>query len=123
MTALERIVARRIWFVPGVMVYGSADNLGFGMLSIESISGQTGVFYQSIEIGEDRQIVRFDSLTDHRGNRLPSTISAPRVIPRSRCEYPVFVTGPEADESFALAKSPSADGPVTVDLLIVELGA
>lgn len=112
-----------MWFVPGVMIYGSADNLGFGMLIAESIGGQTHVYHESIEIGEDRQVVRFDSLTDHRGNRLPSNIPAARVIPRSRSEYPVFLTGAESEESFAIAKASSASGPVTADLLIVELGA
>lgn len=112
-----------MWFVPGVMVYGSADNLGFGMLIAESIGGQTHVYHESIEIGEHRQVVRFDSLTDHRGNRLPSKIPAARVIPRSRSEYPVFLTGTESEESFAIAKASSASGPVTADLLIVELGA
>lgn len=123
MTALERVTARRIWFVPGVTVYGSATGAEFGVLLSEMINGQRAVYYQSILTGDDIQRIRFDSLTDHRGNRLPAEISVPRVIPRSRSEQPVFVTSIESNESFTIARPGTAQRPVTADLLIVELGA
>ncbi len=122
MSALERVTARRVWFVPGVMVYGAADSVGLGMLIAETIGSQRGVYYQTMEVGADRQHIRFDSLVDHRGNRLPSTIRAPRVIPRSRSEYAVFVTATESDESFVIARESHSPGPVVADLLVVELG-
>lgn len=123
MSALERITARRVWFVPSVMVYGSPDSTGFGALLSETVGDQRIVYYQTVEIGDDRQHVRYDSLVDHRGNRLPTRIESPRVIPRARSEYAVFVTAPESEESFVIARASTSPGAVVADLLIVELGS
>lgn len=64
----------------------------------------------------------FSDLTDHRGNQLPSTIASPRVIIRPRSSDTAFVISEESETNFKIARDPDASGPVTVDLLVVEMG-
>jgi len=122
MTGLELVTARRIWFVPDLTVWGQPSLGEHDYLALENTNGTTSAYHGTVSLCRQDQQVRFDTLTDHRGNTLPASISAPRIIPRSRGIEPVFIVGRESTESFRIARESSDPAPVTVDLLIIELG-
>jgi hypothetical protein len=122
MPALQRITARRTWLVHDFSVWGTPTlgELEFLISEFPIASGE--IYYGTADIGDSAQTIEFGQLTDHRGNSLPSTISSPHVIVRSHSQTPVFLVGRESDSSFKIAHDPSTSGPVTVDLLITEMG-
>ncbi len=123
MTAgLEKVTARRAWFVPGFVVWGLPvwDEIDF--LVSEKVGTQETVLYATGDIGGNAQQVSFGDLTDHRGNRLPGTIASPRVIVRQRGHDTAFIMAEESPVDFKIARDPESTGPVMVDLLIVEMG-
>lgn len=121
-TGIEHVTSRRLWFVPDVVVWGTPGLGEVHYLTVEDIDSTVSVLYGHSGIEPAEQQVSFQQLVDHRGNQLPDTISSPVVIPRSRSQHAVFVTGCESNEHFKIASAPGAPGPVTVDLLIMELG-
>lgn len=123
MSIRENILVRRAWFVPGLAVYGlpSADTVGY--LVVQRHGAEATVFHAEARTGESSQVVPFASLTDHRGNPLPESINTPRVIIRPRSAETAFLTREESNREFAIARDPETTGPVTVDLLIMEMGA
>jgi len=123
MSIREDVLVRRAWFVPGLVVYGSPADESCGFLTLERLDGEATIGYSAAPEATGVQTVAFDSLTDHRGNQLPAVIDAPRVILRPRSASSVFLVREESDEEFAVARDPEATGPVTVDLLIMEMGA
>lgn len=120
---LERVKSHRVWFVPNLLVWGLPSWGGLELLILEQVDSELTIGYNSIGIGDTEQAVHFEDLTDHRGNSLPHSLSAPRVIVRSRTAASAFVVATESDTSFKIARDPDADGPVTVDLMVVEMGA
>lgn len=120
---LEKVKSRRVWFVPNFVVWGLPVWAEIEFLAVEKVASDKAVFYGSLDIGDTSQQAAFSDLTDHRGNQLPSTISSPRVFVRLRSQEVVFVVGEESDTTFKIARDPDASGPVTVDLLVVEMGA
>ncbi|MEE8576222.1 MAG: hypothetical protein V3T31_03115 [candidate division Zixibacteria bacterium] len=123
MSALEEVLARRIWSVPGFMVYGLPGVGEIGMLVAETIGSETAIHYATADITGQTQLVQFADLVDHRGNSLPATIDTPRLFIRPRSEWSAFVIGEESDESFRIARHPDAPGPVTCDLIVMEIGS
>jgi hypothetical protein len=121
-TGIDRVTARRIWFVPDFVVWGLPSLGEHDFLAIEQVEGTRSVYYGSATISQNEQFASFDQLVDHRGNHLPASLSAARVIPRSKSRAAVFVVGQEASDGFKIARDPVSDSPVTADLLIVELG-
>ena len=119
---LEKVKSRRVWFIPNFIVWGLPVWGEIEFLAVEQVASDKAVFYGSLDIGDTAQQVAFSDLTDHRGNPLPSTISSPRVLVRLRSQEAVFVVGEESDTTFKIARDPDASGPVTVDLLVVEMG-
>ena len=122
LTGLERLTSNRTWLVPGVIVWGQAGIGEVYYLAAEEVDTDTSSYFGRAEIGQADQEV-YEQLTDHRGNSLPASIDSPRVVPMSRSQYPVFLVGDGSDERFKIARSPEAPGPVTADLLVMELGA
>lgn len=121
--ALERINARRVWFVPEVEVWGLPASTTIEFLTLEQVESNKTVGYTEMGIGESAQLLSFSALIDHRGNSLPPTIQTPRVLVRSRGTESAFVVGQETDSAFKLARDPATSGPVTVDLLVIEMGS
>ncbi len=121
-TGFERVTARRVWFVPTFVVWGLPAWDVVEFLTVEKIGPNEAVLYGSLDIGGTAQNVTFSDLTDHRGNQLPSAIASPRVIIRPRSSDTAFVIGQESQTNFKIARDPNASGPVTVDLLVVEMG-
>jgi DNA transposition AAA+ family ATPase len=110
-----------MWFVPGLEVWGIANWGRIDYLVAEQVAGSTGILYGNQGLGDDAQSVLFADLTDHRGNKLPDSIEEARILVRSRSADAVYVVGEESAAGFKIARDPAAEGPVTVDLLVVEL--
>ena len=121
-SGLERVTARRVWFVPDFMVWGLPNVGQIECIATEITGASANVMFGVVDIGDGPQEVRFGQLTDHRGNSLPSTINAPRVIPRSRSADAVFVVETESPTGFRIARASSGNAPAPVDLLVMELG-
>ena len=118
----ELVTARRIWFVPDIVVWGLARTAEIEYLVEETVEAISTVLFGSIDISDSTQQVNFADLIDHRGNNLPVTIASPRVLIRSKTEHLVFVIGNESDKSFKIARQANATGVTTVDLLVTEMG-
>lgn len=116
-------VARRMWFIPGFEVWGLADWGQVDYLVTEQTAGSTYILYGHQGLGDDAQGVLFADLVDHRGNSLPATIDAARVMVRPKSAEAAYLVGDESPTGFKLARDPAAGGPVSVDLLIVEMGS
>jgi len=119
---LERVQTHRMWFVPEFEIWGLAEWGTADFLVLEQIGSESTIGFGSHSLGGDAQAVTFESLTDHRGNHLPDTIAAARVIVRPRAALGAFVVGSESETGFKLARDPGAAGPVTADLMIFEMG-
>ncbi len=123
MTAsIQTLTARRAWFVPDFMVWGTAGPGQLEYLALEKVDSNLSIYFGAANLEDGPQVVSFSDLTDHRGNTLPTTIKSPRIFPRSKGTDTVFVVGTESTSNFQIARDPQATGPVTVDLLIVEMG-
>jgi hypothetical protein len=122
MTGLERIIAKRSWFVPDFAVWGEPSLGEREYLILEQVDATWSVGYAVASIGQADQEVLFSQLTDHRGNSLPDSLESPRVFVRPRGATPVFVVGSESSDRFKIAQGSSDDGPTTVDLWVVEFG-
>ena len=121
-SGIDRVTARRIWFVPDLVVWGLPSLGEYEFLLLDEEDSTKSVYYGIAAIGENEQEVLFSQLSDHRGNTLPTSIKSPRVFPRARSSEAVFVVGKESSDRFKIARDQEAGGPVTVDLLVVELG-
>ena len=119
---LERVKSRRVWFVPGFVVWGLSSAGEIAFITTESVGGTTSVLYGETSVGQADQEVLYKDLTDFRGNKLPDEIESPRVMPRSRSEHVTFVAEPETNSSFKIARDPEGPATVTVDLMIMEMG-
>ncbi|MFH1300832.1 MAG: hypothetical protein ABIK07_07195 [Planctomycetota bacterium] len=122
LTGLERVKSHRIWFVPDVVIWGLPSMGEMHFLTVEKIDGVSSVLYGSAAIAPVQQEISFDQLIDHRGNQLPASIDTPRVMVRARAKPAVFIVGQESNESFRIARDEDAPGPVTADLMILEMG-
>lgn len=122
LSGLEKVKSHRIWFVPGFVVWGLPGLEDAEYLAFEKTPAASSIFYGETNIGDAGQLVTYGQLTDHRGNSLPEVISAPKVFPRARGTEPVFIVGEENSQSFRIGRDSDANGPVTVDLLIIEMG-
>ena len=122
MTGLERIIAKRGWFVPDFAVWGEPSLGEHEYVSLEQVDSIWSIGYGAASIGQADQEVLFSQLTDHRGNTLPDNLESPRVFVRPRNDTPVFIVGRESADRFKIAQGSSDTGPTTVDLWVVEFG-
>jgi hypothetical protein len=122
MSGLHSVTARRAWFVPDFSVWGQPSLGEQEYLGLEKVDDTWSVYYGTVSIGQSIQEVAFDQLTDHRGNQLPGSINAPRVFVRPKSSQAAFVIGQESADRFKIAREAEADGPVSVDLWIIEVG-
>lgn len=122
LSGLEKVKSHRIWFVPGFVVWGLPGLEDAEYLAFESTPASSSIFFAETDIGDSGQVVAYSELTDHRGNTLPNTLSAPKVFPRARGTEAVFIVGDESPQSFRIGRDSESSGPLTVDLLIIEMG-
>jgi hypothetical protein len=123
LSGLEKIKSRRAWLVPDFMVWGLPALGELEFLLVENVDNERGVFFNTVDLVDTIQEVSFDQLTDHRGNQLPSEISSPVVIPRSKSGVAVYVVGKESDSKFKIARSEGGEDTAMTDLLIMEMGS
>ena len=121
-SALPMAATRRVWFVPDFVVWGLPSLGDVEYLTHREVAGENTILFGSGAVDDTSQSVHYEQLTDHRGNHLPTKLSAPRVFPRVHGEDVVYVVGSEAADGFRIARSPEASGPVNADLMIVEFG-
>ena len=121
-SGLEKVKSRRAWFIANFVVWGLPVLEEIEFLVVEDVASNKDVFYGSLDVEDTAQQVAFSDLTDHRGNQLPSSIASPRVMVRPRSQDSVFIVGEESGTTFKIARDPDASGPVTVDLLVIEMG-
>jgi hypothetical protein len=119
---LNILTSRRLWVVPNFVVWGLASLGDVNYLNVEQVDSIKSVEFGSASIGDTAQSVNFSTLTDRRGNALPSSIKKPVVTARSHNASQVFVIGAETNSGFKIARDAAAAGPLTVDLFITELG-
>ncbi len=119
---LDKLNSRRMWVIPNMVIWGLAGLGEIEYLNIEQVDATKIVSFGSVGIADTAQSVTFATLLDVRGNLLPATIKKPLVITRSHNESQVYVIGSETNTGFKIARDPSAKGPVTVDLIITEMG-
>jgi hypothetical protein len=122
MSGWERVTTHRSWFVPDFAVWGQPSLGEHEYLALEKIGSIRSVFFGTASVGESQQEVLYSQLTDHRGNMMPSQLDSPRVFVRARGSEAAFVVGSESPDRFKIARDADTTGPVTVDLLIVEMG-
>jgi hypothetical protein len=120
-SGIYTVPSRRVWFVEGFLVWGLPGLGESEFLVSEAHNGVTSVLFGGATVGGPSQEVLFSQLSDHRGNVLPSAIDNPRIILRPKEPHTAFIVGKESESSFIIARDPTAAGPVTVDMLIVEL--
>lgn len=121
MNTLAYLRGRRIWFVPGFVVWGASSSAELSFVTVNVVEGQQQIHYSETSLGGSRQTVSFANLVDHRGNNLPSTLNSPRIIPLPKGEERVFIIGSEFSDGFSISRDSAATTPVTTDLLIIEL--
>jgi len=119
---LAEVTARRVWFVPDFIVWGLPNMGEIEFLVVERVGNEDSVLFGKRAVGGGAQEVSFADLVDHRGNQLPDTIDTPRVLLRPHSSDAVFVVGAESGASFKVAREVDSSGPVTVDLLVIEIG-
>ena len=122
MNSLMYLRGRRMWVVRDYSVWGLKDDAEIFYLGAEVVNSVGRLMFGSSIIGGLEQNVNFSDLVDWKGNSLPETINAPRVIFRPRSKYNVFLIGDESSTGFRVARDPSATGPVTAELFIFEMG-
>jgi len=108
--------------VPDFSVWGQPSLGEHEYLALEQVDSNWSIYYGTASIGENSQEVLFSKLVDHRGNTLPVNLESPRVFIRPKDGTPVYVVGNEGTDRFKIAHDADAAGPITVDLMIVELG-
>lgn len=121
-TAMAQVTARRVWFVPQFQVWGQSGLGDVNYLLLEQSGSTKQLFFCKQTLGQPAQAVRYDELTDHRGNMLPGQIEGARVIVRNRSNRLAWIVGNETGESFRIARDMSGSEPATVDLFVIEMG-
>ncbi len=121
MSTLAYLRGRRIWFVPGVVVWGASSGTELSFVTVNIAEGQRQIYHTTASIGGSQQQISFNALVDHRGNNLPLTINSPKVIPLAKSDANVFIVGREFASGFVISRDSTATTPVTTDLLIMEL--
>ncbi len=122
MNSLMYLRGRRMWVVRDYIVWGLKDDAEVLYFGVETVNSVGRLMFGSSIIGGLEQKVNFVDLVDGKGNNLPATINAPRIIFRPRGKYNVFLIGDESATGFRVARDPSAPGPVTADLFVFEMG-
>jgi hypothetical protein len=119
---LDYLRGRRTWVVPNFVVWGDWSLASFLLLYTEIGETSKRVMLARNNLGGLDQSVTFETLYDFRGNRLPETISNPKVMVMPKNEVNCFVVGTETDTGFRIARFSGSEKTGLVDLMIVEMG-
>ena len=119
---LDYLRGRRTWVVPNFVVWGDWSLASFLLLYTEMGESSKRVMLARNNLGGLDQSVVFEALYDFRGNRLPQTISSPKVVVMPKNEVNCFVVGTETETGFRVARFSGSEKTGLVDLMIVEMG-
>jgi len=118
---LNCLKAKRIWSVPGVVVYGTLGAVELLLLRSESTPTSKRVIFENAVLGGVEQVLFYQNLTDQRGNKLPQKLKSPKVVVLPKTGIAAVIVGEESEQLFRLAKTGGTDNAL-VDLLIIEMG-
>lgn len=119
-STLTHFNSRRAWLIRDLNIWGSLSAGTFDALATEVDDAETRVVFHEFTIGGSAQEIAFNSLTDHRGNQLPSSIDTPVIIPIAKNAVPVAIIGLPSPASFRIAKTAAIPDDAIVDLWIIE---
>ena len=119
-TTLSYLNSRRAWLIRDINIWGSLHAETFDALATEIDDTQTRVVFHEFTIGGTSQEIALNTLTDHRGNTLPTSIDAPVIIPIAKNAIPVAIIGMPSPTSFRIAKTTTTPDDAVVDLWIIE---
>ena len=117
------LTARRAWYVPGLSIWGNLQTQTIDAIGTENSDAGSRVVYYRFALGGQVQELSYASMTDHRGNHLPSTIDHPVVVVIHRNSVTVAVVGQPGNVAYRLARTNPAAEDGLVDLWITEVGA
>ena len=120
-STLAYLRGRRLWVVENLAVWGSLSAYAANFLVTEETGGDKRLLFWQANLGGDLQKINFSDLTDVNGNKLPETISRPKVVVLPKNSVGVVVAGRESNSSFIIAKSEVTSTSGLVDLLIFEV--
>jgi hypothetical protein len=122
-STLADLTARRAWYVPGLSVWGDLQTQTIDAIGTETDDASSRVVFYRFSVGGQVQELAYTSMTDHRGNHLPPSISHPVVIIIPRNAVAVAVVGRPSDVACRLAKTITCAEDGLVDLWIIEAGS
>lgn len=117
----DYLTGNRKWLVRDYVIWGDSGSLDTVILATEDGSSTNRLIVLRELCGAQAQVVEFADLVDHRGNRLPSSLSNAEIIIIPKNEVSSFVVGSVGATSFRLAKTPNSSADALVDLLIMEM--
>jgi len=116
------IKTHRIWYVPDLNVWGTPGWGEIDLLMLENVDTVKSILFDSVNIGDNSQEIKFADLVDFRGNYLPATIENPKIIVKSKGEDIAFIVGEETNETFKIAHAVDITTSLKVDLFVYEMG-
>lgn len=120
-TTVDFLRSNRKWMVRDFVVWGDNGTFEADMLMTEIVSGNDRLVFNHEFTGETGQTVIFNDLIDHRGNKLPQTITNPEIILIPKNPVGSFILGNVDKISFRISKDSKQLSNPVVDLLIMEM--
>ena len=121
-TTLGVLLGKRMWMIPGVVVWDELAAFEPEFIVTEADGGAKRLLHVRCSIGGNPQTINFGDLTDQRGNKLPSMLTNPTVVPLARSGAGAVVQGSVSTDSFRIAQVAASNQPAVVDLLVIEMG-
>jgi hypothetical protein len=118
---LDYLRGRRTWVVPNFVVWGDWSIASFILIYTEMGETSKRIMLAENNLGGLDQMVIFADIYDFKGNRLPETISNPKVIVLPKNEVNCLVVGTETGTGFRIARSSGEGKTGLVDLMVVEM--
>jgi hypothetical protein len=119
-TTFDYLTSNRKWLIRDFTVWGNSASYDAAIIATEDAATDRLVFMREL-LGGQPQIVEFTDLTDHRGNKLPGTLTNAEIIVVPKGETMAFVVGQVGGASFRLAKAGISSPDAVVDLIIMEM--
>jgi hypothetical protein len=119
-STFDYLTSNRKWLIRDFIVWGNSASFDASLIATEDAATDRVVFLREL-VGGQPQIVEFADLTDHRGNKLPTTLTNPEIIIVPKGETAAFIVGQTGSMSFRLAKSGISSPDAVVDLIIMEM--
>lgn len=119
---LTYLLARKMWLVQGVVVWGEMANFEPEFVLTESDGVTKHILHGQYLLGGSVQSINFADLTDHRGNKLPLIVRNACIVALPHGSVGVVVQNEPSHQSFRVSRMVPSTQAVTIDLLIIEMG-